>query len=37
MRSAPHNGFARLIWRIRVRNWVEAFGLPTRLRDRQRQ
>jgi hypothetical protein len=37
MRGAPHNGFAWLMWRIRARNSVAALGLPTRLRDRQRQ
>ena len=36
-REAPHNGFARLISPMSVRSSAETFGLPTRLRDRQRQ
>src|ERR1700724_1113877 len=35
-RRAP-NAFARLISPISVRSSAETFGLPTRLRDRQRQ
>jgi hypothetical protein len=34
---APQSGFARLISPMSVRNSAETFGLPTRLRDRQRQ
>ena len=33
----PQSGFARLIAPIRVRSSAETFGLPTGLRDRQRQ
>src|SRR5450830_1694152 len=37
MRGAPQSGFARLISPVSVRSSAETFGLPTRLRDRQRQ
>jgi hypothetical protein len=37
MRGAPHGGLSRLISPMRARNSAETFGLPTRLRDRQRQ
>ena len=37
MRGAPHSGLSRLISPMRARNSAETFGLPTRLRDRQRQ
>src|SRR5665811_603354 len=36
MCGAPQSGFARLISPISVRSSAETFGLPTRLRDRQR-
>jgi len=35
--GAPEMGFARLISPMSVRSSAETFGLPTRLRDRQRQ
>src|SRR5674476_558078 len=37
MCGAPQSGFARLISPMSVRSSAETFGLPTRLRDRQRQ
>lgn len=37
MRGAPQSGFARLISPISARSSAEIFGLPTWLRDRQRQ
>src|SRR6202045_2255411 len=37
MRGAPQSAFARLISPMSVRSSAETFGLPTRLRDRQRQ
>src|SRR6202022_85581 len=37
IRGAPQSLFARLISPMSVRSSAETFGLPTRLRDRQRQ
>src|SRR6202163_1543488 len=37
MRGAPQGAYARLISQMSVRSSAETFGLPTRLRDRQRQ
>src|SRR5881398_819134 len=37
MRGAPQSRFAQLISPMSVRSSIETFGLPTRLRDRQRQ
>src|SRR5450759_5750823 len=37
MRGAPQSAFTRLISPMSVRSSAETFGLPIRLRDRQRQ